>query len=228
MPKLVNIIHELDDGSGNSFQNLNVDEIPNSCPICKTGIRPINHQGFKTDTKLQYVFRCPNCQSLFIGIYDYDIVYMEERYYLKNIIPKSITTQEFSKIINDVSKSFCKIYNQSTIAESFGLNLIAGPGYRKSLEYLIKDYLIDKNPKIKDEIQKKFLGNCIQDHIENEKIKEVSQRVVWLGNDETHYYKLWEDKDIYDLKDTINLTISWIEMEIQTTDLLSSMPKKEK
>lgn len=227
MPKLVNIIQEFDDGDS-SFQNLNVNEVPDSCPICKTSIRPINHQGFKTRIKLQYVFRCPSCQSLFIGIYDSDFVNMEERYFLKSIIPKSINTKEFSKIIYEVSKSFCKIYNQSMIAESFGLNLIAGPGYRKSLEFLIKDYLIDKNPKMQAKIQKKFLGNCIQDHIENEKIKEVSQRAVWLGNDETHYYKHWEDKDINDLKNTIHLTINWIEMEIQTNELLSNMKKKEK
>ena len=65
---------------------------------------------------------------------------------------------------------------------------ICGTGYRKSLEFLIKDYLISTLPEDQHEaIKNKFLNNCIRDNISNINIKTVASRAVWLGNDETHY-----------------------------------------
>lgn len=52
---------------------------------------------------------------------------------------------------------------------------------------------------------------------------------VWLGNDETHYYRRWEDKDINDLKLLIKLTANWIEIKELTKnyseDMLNSNDK---
>lgn len=94
---------------------------------------------------------------------------------------------------------------------------ICGTGYRKSLEFLIKDYLISTLPEDQHEaIKNKFLNNCIRDNISNINIKTVASRAVWLGNDETHYTRKWEDKDINDLKSIIELTLHWIESEIRT------------
>jgi len=69
---------------------------------------------------------------------------------------------------------------------------ICGVGYRKSLEFLIKDYLIGRAPEGEGQaaaveaIKKKFLGTCIKEDIEDANIKLVAQRATWLGNDETH------------------------------------------
>ena len=57
----------------------------------------------------------------------------------------------------------------------------------------------------------------------NEKVKEVAKRAVWIGNDETHYVRRWEGKDIEDLKTLIEITIHWIEMEKLTADYLTEM-----
>jgi hypothetical protein len=32
-----------------------------------------------------------------------------------------------------------------------------------------------------------FLGNVIKEYIHIPKLKELSERAAWLGNDETHY-----------------------------------------
>jgi hypothetical protein len=44
----------------------------------------------------------------------------------------------------------------------------------------------------------------------------MAKRATWLGNDETHYVRTWEGKDLKDLKTLIRLTIHWVEMEAET------------
>lgn len=53
----------------------------------------------------------------------------------------------------------------------------------------------------------------INDYVSESRIKSTARRAVWLGNDETHYYRTWEDKDIKDMKILIDLTLHWIESE---------------
>ena len=101
---------------------------------------------------------------------------------------------------------------------------ICGVGYRKALEFLIKDYIIQgKSEDIVDKIKKIRLAKCIDDYVEDEKLKAVAKRAVWLGNDETHYVRKWENKDVQDLKGVIRLTILWIEKEKETEWLLAEM-----
>ena len=110
-----------------------------------------------------------------------------------------------------------------------GLNQICGVGYRKALEFIIKDYLLMNisDESKRDSIRKKFLGNCIKEDVSSTNIKEVAKRAVWLGNDETHYTRIWIEKDVSDLKHLIDLTIRWIENEIETQRLLASMPEQK-
>lgn len=105
------------------------------------------------------------------------------------------------------------------------LDQICGVGYRKALEFLIKDYLISKetDDQVKDNIKNKFLNNCIQENVQNDNIKNVAKRAVWLGNDETHYIRQWADKDVNNLKQLIDLTVRWIENEIETERVLQEM-----
>ena len=131
----------------------------------------------------------------------------------------------FDKIIEEVSPSFCEIYNQAYAAEQMDLDQVCGVGYRKALEFLIKDYLISLNPDKEDKIKNKLLGNCIKDDVTDTNIKIVSERAAWLGNDETHYVRKWDGKDVSHLKGLINLCLHWIEAEIKTKKILSEMPE---
>src|ERR1043166_3097052 len=45
---------------------------------------------------------------------------------------------------------FIKTYLQSLVAESNGLDEIAGMGYRKAIEYLVKDWAIQNKPEDKE------------------------------------------------------------------------------
>jgi hypothetical protein len=49
-----------------------------------------------------------------------------------------------------------------------------------------------------------------------------------LGNDETHYVRKWEDKDLTDLKTVIELTLHWIEMAEMTDSVMNDMPEGKK
>lgn len=112
----------------------------------------------------------------------------------------------FSEAIEEISPSFVKIYNQAAKAEANGLDEVAGVGYRKALEFLVKDYLIGTYPDEEDEVRKKYLGDCIKEHLKDEALRNCAQLAAWLGNDETHYERRWIDKDIEDLKNLISLT----------------------
>jgi hypothetical protein len=107
-------------------------------------------------------------------------------------------------------------YNQAAQAESLGLLEIAGPGYRKSLEILIKDYAIKKFPDKSDLIINPTytLSQCIKDYIDVERIKNPSIAASWLGNDATHYTKRHIDQDLKELKQYIETVIYFVQFDL--------------
>lgn len=224
----VTIPYRYDAGSISSVKILKKAII---CPHCKTTMIP-DYLFMDVDDDIigQYsVFsRCsnPRCNQSFICEY-HRVNYSDGMafYCIKPTYP--LDRHIFSDIINGISPVFCEIYNQAYAAKQMNLTQICGTGYRKALEFLIKDYIISKDPDKEDSIKNKLLGNCIKDDVTDQKIKQVAERAAWLGNDETHYVRKWEDKDINDLVSLIDLTIHWIESEIETKNLLESMPEKK-
>lgn len=107
------------------------------------------------------------------------------------------------------------------------MGLVCGPGYRKALEFLVKDYVIGLHHDKKEEIKKTRLVQCILNFVQNDNVKDVARRAAWLGNDETHYLRIWKNKDIKDLKGLIDLTVHWIELEKGTEEAKKSMPEKK-
>jgi hypothetical protein len=97
-------------------------------------------------------------------------------------------------------------------------------GYRKALEFLIKDYLILRRPADHKTIETIMLGPCIENYVTDQKIKDIAKRATWLGNDETHYQRRWINKDLGDLKTMVSLALHWIDAEHLTEEALKSMP----
>jgi len=203
------------------------------CPICNRGIEPLFISAHFIENSrfgsVQIIYQCPikDCYNIFIGGFEQrsNMFMAEEAYTLKSSSPKKFIEETFSTEINEISPLFGAIYNQSKNAEDFGLNEIAGGGYRKALEFLIKDYLISGVGINEDEVKNKMLGPCIEKYVENGNIKTCAKRAAWLGNDEIHYYRKWEDKDIDDLKKLIKLTALWIDGEITTNNFERDMPE---
>jgi hypothetical protein len=208
-------------------KNLKIDKYPNTCPFCHKSIDALKYEGFENDNNVEIVYRCPNeeCKKIFIGYYEEILDNNTNKWIfsLTKTMTGVIKERDFSEDIQSISTTFIEIYNQSITAENSGLNHICGIGLRKALEFLIKDYLIKKHPDKKAEIVNKLLGNCINDYIENPNVKSMSKRATWLGNDQTHYTKKWEDKDIKDLKLLIDISLHWMEMEVLTEKYNSEM-----
>jgi len=201
-----------------------LDDLPNNCPYCHKSITPVFLIHNKSEKHLEGIFRCPNldCNQAFIGIYT---KYFGNEYQLERTNIGTIKEIVFTDNIVNISPGFVKIFNESHFAENHELFEICGVGYRKALEFLIKDYLAKKNEDKEDEIKRKLLGKCIEEYIEDLRIKKVAKRAVWLGNDETHYVRKWEGKNLIDLKNLINLTLHWIEMDYLTEEIETDMPE---
>lgn len=202
-----------------------VEGHPNKCPFCHKTITPNFLYGHRNQNIMEVVLVCPNqsCRKSFIGYFD-----SFANQYFKfngNTTVGNLVGKEFSETINSISGSFVVIYNQAFSAEQQGLTEICGVGFRKALEFLIKDYIIINKPEDKEKVEKKLLGACISDYVNDERIKTVAKRAVWLGNDETHYIRKWEGKSLDDLKKLIDLTVHWIEMESLTKSFESEMPE---
>jgi len=204
--------------------------LPDSCPYCHSLITPTPLFGNKNNEFYEVFMECPNtdCKHGFIGYYIFDKKPSTEATLIKFVNQTSFGTnisKVFSSIINSNYSSFVTIYNQAFTAEQQGLLEICGVGYRKALEFLIKDYCIELNPDKKEVIEKKLLGPIINEFVDEERIKSVAKRAVWLGNDETHYIRKWEGKNLTDLKKLIDLTVHWIEMEKLTKSFEEDMPE---
>jgi hypothetical protein len=141
--------------NGTSFP---CDITPSECPRCHKSIAAIPQSGgvsMKIDGTdvAQAIFQCPACQEIFMCTY----IYEGRRYHLTKVEPQCPIEQSFGTV-DAISPQFVKIYNQAYAAESAGLNEIAGLGYRKSLEFLIKDYAISLTPDDAEAIKASFLA----------------------------------------------------------------------
>ena len=214
---------------------LQLDRLPDNCPACSRHIRPLfvaAHLVSKNFKPLSVAFICPveECSAMFIGIYKVGhsppanvIATLAATKLLIHVEEKT-----FPETIQAISPQFRIIFNQALQAEENKLDQICGPGYRKALEFLVKDFLLNYKFKQNKENQaivlSSQLGACINNFIDEERIKAVAKRATWLGNDETHYYRKWTDKDITDLKALISMTVSWIDLLIQSDKYITDMP----
>lgn len=208
----------------------NVDNYPDQCPHCHHAINAgvISSTINGSERIIDMVIRCPRlaCMRTSIAVFrreNENAVEMGKVFQLRYQYPRNPVDPVFSEHVAKLSPQYVEIFTQANKAEAFGLEEIAGVGYRKALEFLVKDYCITKLPDKEEDIKKLMLGPVIQSYVDNENIKKCAQRATWLGNDETHYVRRWVDKDINDLKGVTKLVVAWIEQEIQTEILLREM-----
>lgn len=171
--------------------------------------------------KFSVVYFCPHCEKEFL--LSYKLFRNEAGCYettLKENKPDfSYLLSDLPREIEQISKKFRQIYSQSLIAEKENLDLIAGVGFRKSVEFLVKDYLINLLKEDEKNISKMPLSRAIN-MIENTRIKSSALAATWLGNDETHYEKKYTDKDINDMKRFIKTLTYHIASEIHAIEAI--------
>jgi len=197
---------------------------PDDCPLCHY------HSQFETvkadftnDNKgVEVVFRCGyrNCRSFFVGYYG-----LPQKAEILRVKPMKPTVSRLPEAVSTISPTFVAVFVEAEEAAQLGLTQVAGPGYRKAFEFLIKDYAKKLAPEKAAEIERKFSGAVVSEFIADARIQAVAKRCLWLGNDETHYLRKWTGHDVGDLVTLIKLTANWIEIEHLSSSYVESMPE---
>lgn len=69
-----------------------------------------------------------------------------------------------------------------------------------------------------------FLDACINKYIDDTRISAAAKRANWIGNDETHFEKRYEDKDINDMKRLLSIVVHRVSMDLELKDYEEEMP----
>ena len=214
---------------------------PNVCPHCHVTNTPHNkwHQlSNDTDDTPMVIsaWTCSNhnCNKLFMCQHDWN----GKKFYFNRFLnglpkgpdwPEPILSLKDGKSIgleNQISSKFIKTYLQSLEAENYGLDELAGMGFRKAIEYLVKDWAIQNNPSEKEKIIDSWLGVAIKGYYKGD-LKEILERATWLGNDQAHYNKLFTEFDIDVLKELIDLIMVELDREYKKAHYIEMIKSKK-
>ncbi len=215
---------------------------PNICPHCHVINNPNYQWGvatMDTDDVLAYIsaWLCANksCNKIFVTLdKSPDGNSFAFSRFLNGLPkgpawPKPITDLKSGNPKNTdqvESSRFIKTYLQSLMAENQGLDELAGMGYRKAIEYLVKDWAIQGKPADKDKIESLWLGQVITGYYEGD-LKEILERATWLGNDQAHYNKLFEEYDVNDLKELIDLIMVELDRQFKKKHYIDTIQRRK-
>lgn len=213
---------------------------PNICPHCHLTNVPAHIYGVPTkgeEDKEQVIsiWRCANreCYKHFGVLHEYEPKGWVLKRFLTGlpkgpIWPKPIEDLRHGASAEDQESSpsrFIKTYLQSLRAEALGLDELAGMGYRKAIEFLVKDWAIQQKPEDLAKIEDAWLGQVIKDYFQGD-LKDILERATWLGNDQAHYKKVFEDFDIDILKELIDLIMVELDRQYKKEHYLKAIQKK--
>lgn len=208
------------DGSPDSY----AISIPNFCefeqlPTNFAYVNQLQPESIAGNFHCAFIYTCPSCHHYIIIDYAIYPQNYETHVIEYNYTFSSNANYPFPDNLETLSPRFKKIYKQASIAENSGLDELSGFGYRKALEFLIKDYLIkntmDDEQKIKsDRIKSDSLNNCIK-RLNDSDLQNVSRISTWIGNDSTHYVLENPDLGLDDLKNYLDVTAQYIAFKLR-------------
>ena len=212
--------------------------IEDICPNCKKPTNPdlVNSSYFSLEeykTSLVLTFRCLGCKHFwteeFIATRYFSINSTDE-YRIEHIkvipnLPSDIPISDDVEIVSPIGK---QIYVQALKAEHEQLDHIAGIGYRKALEFFVKDFSIVTNPDDEEKITKMSLKQVIEKYIKDEDLKTFALASAYIGNDEGHYYRKNPDKNLADLKKYIHGVIYYLEKRLIFLDAQELVNRSKK
>lgn len=210
---------------------------PSICPLCKHAIKPetlflTNFKTGQNDNRIIALYLCHHCYQGFVSLFAADAYTTSTSVGLCNAYtskllytgPVKYIEEKFDDNVSNLSPQFVKIYNQALAAESGGLDEIAGLGYRKAMEFLVKDFCIHQSPDDEEVIKKMPLSQCISRYVDSAQIQNLATRTAWIGNDEAHYIRKQEARDVSDMKSFIKAVVYFIGMALIAEDAASMSP----
>lgn len=88
-------------------------------------------------------------------------------------------------------------------------------GFRKAIEYLVKDYAIKKRPEDSEQIKKISLHKCIEKYFEDADTEMALLGAKHLGNNEVHYTNNNSTEDLILLEQLIDDILYYIKRELR-------------
>lgn len=181
------------------------------------------------------VYTCESCRSLFLtrcelqcneelksGAYGSCVGDVDDGVGLHKFVtcvdlkfyPESGILTLFSEFICDLSPRFVSLFHEAERVASCGEVEAAGCTYRKSLEVLVYDYVLqrDEHESI-ESLNKKSLSQIISDYVEFDDFKTVLRGAVALGNDNIHVHVKHPEYGLDDLKQLILTVVSYFDFE---------------
>lgn len=227
-PQKIRLHQDVQVSARGGLEKIRLETVPDTCCRCHRSmeLRPITAARV-TEQRAQVVFQCTSsaCRELFLADYNFTQA-TDERvdvYRLRKLSPMKPKEETFPEAVRKISPSFVLLHGQALAAEAHDLDQVVGIALRKALEFLVKDFAVSEQPDNADDIKKAFLGPCIEKYVEDPNVKKCAKLATWLGNDETHYVRKWENKDIEDLKKLVRLTINWIDTNVLTREYTKEM-----
>ncbi|HHT7813568.1 TPA: DUF4145 domain-containing protein [Streptococcus suis] len=208
-------------------------EIDDFCPNCKKPTNPhlVNSTYFELNNTANSVvatFRCLGCLHFwneeFIATFTSND-YIVEHLNVTPSLPSDIPISDDVELVSPIGK---QIYVQALKAEHEQLDHIAGIGYRKALEFFVKDFSIVTNPDDEDKIIKMPLKQVIEKYIKDDDLKTFALASAYIGNDEGHYYRNNPDKDFSHLKNYLHGVIHYMEMKLNFLDAQELVSRSKK
>ncbi len=191
---------------------------PNECPFCHVHIYPSFYAASKeynVENKkiVVSIWNCTNqkCQKPFVA----EHLILHDDVFFNSYLSGNIKEIDWPECISalpdgqniDIPSRFLDIYKQAQIAEKNMLTELAGMGYRKAFEVLIKDWVLQSNPEDINKIKDMFITNVIKTYFSDE-VKKLCDRLIWLGNDHTHYSFKFAEYGLDDIKELITIIVS--------------------
>lgn len=191
---------------------------PLLCPFCARVFSPryiadVDGKIFSDGTKITLlVFQCQHCKNIGVGQYKQKRLDLEgepiyepinDDYFFPE---KTFSPKDFDASVQGQFPDFVSAYQEAEKAQNIGCKNLAGMGYRKAVEILVKDFAQILAPYEGTQIRKKRTSEVINDYFSFDKEFWTMAKGAWvLGNDYAHYKKKYEDKDIYFLKKVVDL-----------------------
>lgn len=200
---------------------------PVFCPHCGRSEKPAicftypetdSNYAEYSQSELVELYRCTydDCQKYFIVAYRYESSDSEGYHFSPIIYSYSGKHSDinFPEGIDLISPTFVEIFEQAAQAETYGLDQISGVGYRKALEFLIKDYAIQNSPENASTIRSQFLGKVISESLSSfPLIQSLAKAANWIGTDQTHYEQRYSSTDLNSMKQFIYSAATFISAE---------------
>jgi hypothetical protein len=228
----------INDGTG----SCKIDELPTFCPRCQRNAipKPLGN-GARSTHPDEWMFptldvpvRCTNCDLVYIAEYEGepiqagpDLGDVEIVFHFTRTVPNAMQGRPVSGTLQKISPRFSQVFDQAAAAENDGLTEIAGGGYRRALEILVKDYLSYKEPTSRDTYVRTWLGECITKHIADPTIQDLAKRANIIANDFVHY-ESYGANELSDLVSLIDLTRAWIELQAETETVRANLDSPRK